>query len=181
MIDFKKIVLVSTVTLGMGAMSAFAADTHGVLSPGDADFTKEGVVGPWTIYGDHDRGTCLIEGIDPDGFVVQMGLTADHGYGYLGVFSKDHFKVQSGAVQKITIKVNGNLYSGEMAEMKRNAADGYKGGYVVSDSPNFAMDIQKGYTLTAMPEDGQAVVISLDGTHDAIEAAKACNKKMAGG
>ncbi len=181
MTSFKKIALASTVAFGLVASAVSAADTHGVLSPGDADFTKEGVVGPWSIYADHDRGTCLIEGIDPNGFVVQMGLTADHNYGYVGVFSKEFFKTDSGHVEKMAISVNGNVYTGEMAEMKRNVADGYQGGYVVSADPKFAVDIQKGYTLTAMPENGEGVVISLDGTHDAIEAAKKCNAKLAGG
>ncbi|WP_113912309.1 hypothetical protein [Roseovarius dicentrarchi] len=167
-------------TLAFGAGSAFAqADTTDVLHPGNADFTNEGTVGPWTVYGDTDRGTCLIEGVDPNGYIVQMGLTADDRFGYVGIFTDKDFGAVEGQTQPIQIVVNDNAYVGEVAEMRGNVQPGFQGGYVLASDPQFATDIQKSYEMTFVPANGTSAVINLDGTYDAIEAAKACNAKMA--
>ncbi len=162
---------IGAIVIGNGA----SAD---VLHPGNGEFTNKGAVGPWTIYADHDRGSCLIEGVDPAGFVVQMGLTDNEKVAYVGVFSKTYFEDAGNSKSDISITVNGRAYTGEMTEMRRKLEDGYRGGYVLANNPDFVRDIQKGHHMMAKPEKGTGVIINLDGTYNAIEAAKDCTSKM---
>lgn len=175
-----KTLIACTLAIAVTGASAAVAQ-QGVLAPGDDVFVEYGKVGGWTIYGDQDRGTCLIEGVDDNGNVVQMGLTDQAGVGYLGVFTRQDVRIKDGALRDVTIVVNDHIYRGTAQEMKRNVSDGYQGGYVLVDNPDFLRDLQEGLFLTAWPEanDGGGVVVDLKGSHKAITEAIACNDKMA--
>lgn len=175
----------STPKLLAGAALALAASAgislaSDVLSPGSDGFTKYGEVEGWNIYVDNERKTCLIEKIDDAENVVQMGLTADKQYGYLGVFSKGDTGVKKGKKSEIFIDIEGNLYSSEATGMKGNISEGYSGGYILANNPQFVEDIRKKHYMIVFPEKPGAFKVDLTGTYKAIEEARACNDAQGG-
>ena len=56
--NFRTFLLTSTIALISASASAE------VLSPGTDAFAEVGKAGPWTIYADASRKSCLIEGTD---------------------------------------------------------------------------------------------------------------------
>lgn len=164
--------------LALCTAPALAQDA--ILSPGDHNFTLYKEVAGWTIYRDQDRGSCLIEGIDSNGTVVQMGLTSDRGVGYMGVFTKEDVGLKSGK-QDAYVSLNGTLYAGQVESMKRNLSNGYQGAYFVTDSAQFVHDLEWGKSMLAFADKAgtnKGVLVDLTGTHKAITAARACNKSM---
>ena len=150
-----------------------------VLSPGSDNFTEVGKEGPWTIYADANRQSCLIEGLDGAGNVVQMGLTSDHSLGYVGVFTPADVGLANGGTQEITIGVNGHAYSGEVKMREHGLADGYQGGYFLANNPQFVEDMMVGQVLIAFANDsGQGVEVDLTGSRAAIEAAASCTQSL---
>ena len=65
--------------------------------------------------------------------------------------------------------------------MRGNITKGYSGGYVLSDSPEFAKDIAQQYVMTVFPEKEYAFTVDLAGTKKAMEMARACNQEQIGG
>ncbi len=173
----KSLTYLSAVAALVGATSAFAGSA---LSPESNAFTNEGAVGPWTVYADSTRKSCLIEGVGANGNVVQMGLTEDKNVGYVGVFTKDDINVRDGNKEELTILVNDVVYRGPAYELDHKVADGYKGGYVEVTNPDFVKDLQKGDVLVAFPDNQNkgGVIVDLKGSYKAIEAAMACNEKI---
>lgn len=161
----------------MSALAAPAAFADEVL-PGSDGFTKWGQEGDWTVYVDVGRKSCLIERVDENENVMQMGLTKDHTFGYVGVFTKADVGLTSGK-EKIRLSLDGNLYEGELVKTK-HLSDGYVGGYVISKNLEFLSDLEKKHEMVVMPKHENAFTVSLDGTHKAIEAAIKCNEEQAG-
>lgn len=159
----------------MTATTAFAND--GVLPSADAVFIKWGEAEGWNVFVDTSKGTCLVERSDEKGNVVQMGLTADRQFGYLGVFTQADIKIKD---NKVYLLLDEQPYVAEATAKRKKLADGYKGGYILANNPQFVEDIMKRYTMIVMPEDEYAFVVSLDGTMKAIEAARACTAEQAG-
>ncbi|MFV0383733.1 hypothetical protein [Paracoccus sp. (in: a-proteobacteria)] len=160
------------------AMLAGVASAQ-VLSPGTDSFEQVGEAGPWIIYADVQRQSCLAEGQDSNGNVVQMGLTADHSLGYVGVFTPVDLGITAGE-QDITITVNGNAYSGKAMMREHGLSEGYQGGYFVANNPDFVADMEAGQTMLAFSDtNGEGVAIDLTGSHAAIEAARACTAQLA--
>lgn len=151
----------------------------GVLpSSGDA-FTVYSEVENWTIYSDSTTGTCLTERADSEGNVVQMGLTKDHSYGYIGVFTTADVEIKS--KQDVAIAVDGSVFAGESHGIKSKKLVGdYKGGYILADNPDFINAIENGSELVAFPEKTGAFVVDLSGTKRAIEETRKCNMEIAG-
>lgn len=150
-----------------------------VASTASADsFLKYGEVEGWKVYIDEDKNTCLIEAVDDAENVVQMGLTEDRGVGYLGVFTKGETSIKKGEKEAVAILIGENLYLGEVTGMRGNITKGYSGGYVLSDSPQFAEDIAQQYEMVVFPETEYAFVIDLTGTKKAMEMARECNLKQ---
>ncbi|MBL4769033.1 MAG: hypothetical protein JKY94_15200 [Rhodobacteraceae bacterium] len=150
--------------------AATAADT----------FKKYGEVEGWTVYTDIEKKSCLIEAVDAAENVVQMGLTADRGVAYVGVFVKGKTKIKKGAKEAVVISLDGTLYFGEATGMRGNITKGYSGGYVLSDDPQFVDDIARKYVMTVFPEKDYAFQVDLKGTYKAIEMARECNKEAMG-
>lgn len=144
-------------------------------------FTKYGEVEGWNVYVDVEKKTCLIEAVDSAENVVQMGLTADRGVGYLGVFTKGETDIKAGDTEAVAILIGENLYLGEVRGMRGNITAGYSGGYVLSDSPQFVTDIAQQYEMVVFPEKEYAFSVDLTGTKKAIEMARACNQEQLGG
>lgn len=171
-------IIPSFVMAGVAALLTTAASAE-VLSPGGDTFTQVAQEGPWTVYADAEKKSCLIEGMDPAGNVVQMGLTADHSLGYVGVFTPVDLGLGAGGDKAITIEVNGNVYSGEIKQREHGLASGYQGGYFLANNPQFAEDMRAGKSMMAFATDtGNGVEIDLTGSRKAIDAAAACTQEL---
>ncbi|WP_299985498.1 hypothetical protein [uncultured Ruegeria sp.] len=159
-------------TLGT-AISLMAA------SAGWADtFLKFGEVEGWKVFIDQDKKSCLIEAVDDDENVVQMGLTEDRGVGYVGVFTKAETNIKKGEKEAVAILIGDNIYVGEATGMKGNITKGYTGGYVLSDDPQFADDLAKKKVMIVFPEKEFAFTVDLTGTYKAMEMARKCNEEQ---
>lgn len=170
---FKSLAMVAAV-LSISATSAYAADA---VLPGNGTFTKFGETEGWTVFVDVERKSCLIERMDAESNVVQMGLTSDHKLGYLGVFSKTA-DLGSAGKEDIFVDLDGVMYSAQATRMKKNITEGYTGGYILANNPQFAADLAKKYTMTVFPEKEQAFVVDLAGTYKAMELARSCNAEQ---
>jgi hypothetical protein len=163
--------LALTIAAASLAATAASADT----------FLKYGEVEGWKVFIDQEKKSCLIEAVDAAENVVQMGLTADRGVGYLGVFTKGETTIKKGETEAVAILIGDNLYVGEATGMRGNITKGYSGGYVLSDDPQFAKDIAQQYEMIVFPEKEYSFIIDLTGTKKAMEMARECNEKQVSG
>lgn len=141
-------------------------------------FMKYGEVEGWKVFADTEKRSCLIEKIDDAGNVVQMGLTADRGVGYVGVFTLAETGIKKDDKAAVAIAIGDNLYIGESTGMRGNITKGYSGGYVLSDDPQFVTDIAQQYKMIVFPEKDWVFEVDLTGTKKAIEMAKECNASL---
>lgn len=133
----------------------------------------------WTVYANKTRGDCLIVSSVGDGS-VQMGVAADHAIGYLGVFTKQDIGIQNGN-EEIFVDIDGNLYAGVATTTSGQLADGYSGGYILTDNPDFKRDVAKKYTMIVFPQTPGAFVVDLRGTYKAMAKGRECLKEQNGG
>lgn len=165
----KKTVLTTTAALMSLAIATSAAASN---------FEKYGEVEGWKVFIDKEKKSCLVEAVDANENVVQMGLTKDRGIGYLGVFTKGETSIQRGETSEVLILLGENLYVGEATGMRGNITKGYSGGYVLSDDPQFATDIAQQYEMVVFPESEYAFVVDLTGTRKALDMARTCNAEQ---
>jgi hypothetical protein len=145
---------------------------------GAETYEKYGEIEGWKVFIDKEKKSCLIEAVDTAENVVQMGLTADPGVGYLGVFTKGETTIKKGDKKGVAILLGENIYLGEVTGMRGNITKGYSGGYVLSDSPMFVKDIEQQYEMIVFPETEYSFVVDLTGTKKAIEMARECYDKQ---
>ena len=163
----------------MKLMHTVLACTALLATQAHADtFLKYGEVEGWKVFIDQEKKSCLIEAVDEAENVVQMGLTKDRGYGYLGVFTKGETTIKAGETEAVAILIGENLYLGEATGMRGNITKGYSGGYVLSDDPQFVEDIARQYEMVVFPEKEHSFIVNLAGTLKAIEMARECNAKQ---
>jgi hypothetical protein len=167
------------------ALAAVVAAAGTTVLAGDAvpsssdKFSIFGQVQDWTIYSDATTGSCLAERTDSFGNAIQMGLTRDREHGYVGVFTTAETDIKSG--QEVVIAVDGVLFVGTSTGiLSGKLKDGYSGGYVVTNNPNFVTAIAEGRELVAFPERTGSFVVNLDGTKAAIAEIRKCNQTFAG-
>ena len=162
----------------------FAALSVAVLAGtanAEEKFLKYGEVEGWKVFIDQDKKSCLLEAIDEAENVVQMGLTQDRGVGYLGVFTQGETTIKADETEAVAIMIGDNLYIGDATCMRGNITQGYSGGYVLSDDPQFAKDVAQQYEMIVFPEKEYAFVVDLTGTKKAMEMARECNQKQISG
>lgn len=138
------------------------------------DFTLYGESGGWKVFVDTEQKTCLIEKTDMLENVVQMGLTEDR-IGYVGVFTKADIDAKRDERIPVIVMIGDNMYAGDATAMRGNITEGYSGGYVLSDDPQFVTDLAQQYEMFVFPAQGDAFVVSLEGTLNAIATARECN------
>lgn len=126
----------------------------------------------WTIYANKTRGDCLIVSTFGPG-AVQMGVDANQAVGYLGVFTKNDIGIKNGS-EKIFVDIDGNLYEGVATTMAGDLKEGYSGGYILTDNPDFKRDVAKKYMMTVFPQTPGAFVVDLRGTYKAMETGRKC-------
>lgn len=159
------------------ATTALADNDSPVPSSAD-QFTVYKDLDGWTVYADGTTKTCLAERVDDLGNAFQMGLTKDHKYGYVGVFTQADVKLP--ASQEIEVIVDGKVFVGKSYGIKSKKLRGdYTGGYALTQSQEFVNAIANGEVLIAFPEKEGLFVIDLTGTKKAIEATRACNQELA--
>ena len=167
--------------IAVTAVSATAvlAETDSPIPPSADAFTVYKEMDLWTVYADADTRTCLAERADDAGNVFQIGLTRDHQYGYIGVFTLADVKI-SGS-QDIEVIVDGKVFLGKSYGIKSSKLRGdYAGGYALTDDPAFVDAVANGQVLVAFPEKEGLFVVDLTGTKKAIEETRACNKELSG-
>ncbi|MFD3189056.1 hypothetical protein ACFMPD_02120 [Sedimentitalea sp. HM32M-2] len=159
-----------------GATGAIADST---VPPGNDGFTKFGEVGDWNVFVDNERRSCLIERAS-DNNVVQMGLTKDHQFGYLGVFAKGDTGITSGEKEEIFIVIDDAVFSSVATGMKGNVTEGYSGGYILANNPEFIDAVANKHEMIVFPEKEAMFAVDLTGTKKAMEMARTCNAEQGG-
>ena len=160
----------------VAVFAAHAALADDVLPSADSTFTKYGEESGWTIFVDDTKHSCLIERVDENTNVVQMGLTKDAKFGYLGIFSQT--AALKDRTEPILLSLDGHEYTAEAKMKTKNLADGYVGGYFLADNQQFVDDVMNKMEMTVYPKDDYAFKVSLEGTKAAIEAAMKCNAEQ---
>lgn len=129
---FKKLssAVALTTIAAIAAIAATASYAEDFLPEEGAEFTKWGAVEGWTVWADPSHDNCFVERVDDNENVVQMGLTANAEFGYLGVFTKADVKQTNGTIH---ILFDGKQYYGDANAQKNKLAKGYKGGYIFAD------------------------------------------------
>ncbi|CAN0589083.1 unnamed protein product, partial [Ectocarpus sp. 12 AP-2014] len=134
--------------------------------------------GAWYVFTDTSRGTCMTEKIDEAGNVVQIGLTKDNEHAYLAVYALIPEELREER-EEITIAVGDMQHTGTISRWTRKNADAYSGGYLLSDSFDFAAKASEVTEIIAFPDEEIQMTISLDGSAKAIEMAKECTAAQA--
>ena len=165
---------------GMMATAGQAKDEVSVLPSAESIFTKWGEESGWTIYADRSRNSCLIERVDPAENVVQMGLTEIKAIGYLGIFTKANIDLKEGE-DTVIVAFDDAVYTGTATRKTKHLPDGYKGGYILTDDPEFVDLVQRKYEMIVFPGKEYAIVINQDGSLKAIDAARECFTDLNGG
>lgn len=169
--------LIPTALLAVATAAGHAEDSP-IPQSGDS-FSEYGMVEGWTIYADATTKTCLAERTDDVGNVMQMGVTRDLDYAYVGIFTQADIDVQTEGA--IAIAVDGANFVGMSDGIKSGKLRGdYRGGYVLTNNPDMVTAIAEGRELVAFPEQPVAFVIDLTGTKRAIEEARKCNAEISG-
>lgn len=105
---------------------------------------------------------------------VQMGVTANHEVGYLGVFMKEDIGLQNGNKSEIFVSIGGHLYESVATSTSGELKGGYSGGYILTDDPNFKRDVAKKYEMIVFPETEGTFVVDLKGTFKAMAMGRKC-------
>lgn len=116
---------------------------------------------------------CAMQAEFEGGALVRMGFNKSDGHGYIMVFNQSWTDIVRGGQYNIGMNVDGQVWDG--------AAEGIilaklPGVYIPFDNEAFFVDIMKKYTLTLKHQGRNAIVVSLDGTYNALEATMACQQ-----
>lgn len=162
-----------------GLLSSTTVVAEEALAPGDDGFAPFGTSGDWNVFVDTERKSCLIERVTEDS-IVQMGLTADHAFGYIGVFSSRDTGIKRGEKEDIFIDIDGVIFQSQATGMKGNITEGYSGGYILANNPVFIDAVANGSSMIVFPETDGMFTVDLEGTKKAMEMARECNLQQAG-
>ncbi|WP_299848814.1 hypothetical protein [uncultured Roseovarius sp.] len=158
------------------AAPAFAGEESVLPASGD-EIEKYRNAGDWTIYKNMTQQSCFTVKAG-ETTAVQLGLTKDKQFGYIGVFMKGADVAEEN--QAVAVAVNDNIYVGE-AGSATHLTDDYKGGYVLANDKQLRLDLEKAAELIAFPESANVVTVDLKGSGNAIYEARKCNDEMQGG
>tara|TARA_Y100001933_G_scaffold241705_1_gene268671 strand:- start:5221 stop:5919 length:699 start_codon:yes stop_codon:yes gene_type:complete len=164
----------------VAATSAIAADQH-VLPLSTDQIAHYRDVGEWIVHENRTRGSCFISRTDAAGHLVQIGLTKDRDYGYIGIFQKG---VELGeGTNDVAILINGNLYAGASKNVVQGASGDYRGGQVVASDANrkqLRRDLEQQKEMIVFPDKPFTVSVNLDHMRNAIFEARECTTKLHG-
>ena len=128
----------------------------------------------WNILRDIDRGGCVMEKVNEDGYLIRIGKTeAGAEFGYVAVYTKDKkVNVIGGVTRDVEFDLDGERFYGTAAGDFESG--GYRGGYAESNNPDFGKALAKKYVLTINPNTDNPLKLSLDGTFKAMAATRDC-------
>jgi hypothetical protein len=165
----------------LGAATPALAADQDVLPLNSDEIAHYRDVGQWVVHENLTRGSCFISRADPAGHLVQIGLTKDNDYGYLGIFQKG-VELEEGT-NAVAILINGNLYVGQSKAVVHGASGDYEGGYVLATGESrkqMRLDLEKQKEMVVFPDKPFTVTVQLDRVRDAIYEARECTKKLQG-
>lgn len=166
----------TAITIALTAASPALAATQDVLPERGDEISKFREAGAWKVRRNETRETCFASYKSEQGAIVQFGFTEDETVGYLGLFSQEAPDV--GSDEGIAVLVNGNLYVGETQGVGVSIEDGYDGGYMLVNNPEFVSDIEVGEELVAFPDTPSAYVVDMSGAGDAVYEVRECTRKL---
>lgn len=155
-----------------GGIAVSLALTGGAHAEG---FAVVATVESWTITRGLKQGGCMMQKVNEDGYLVQIGKTAaGDDFGRLGVYTSDKDAyVLEGESKDVTLDLDGERFFGK-ATMEA-AGNGYRGGYAEASNPAFGAALARKYVLTINPDDKNPIAIDLKGTFKAMEAVRECD------
>lgn len=172
----------TTVTLLLlGAVAPALAADQDVLPLNSDEIARYRNVGQWVVHENRTRGSCFISRSDEAGHLVQIGLTRDSDYGYIGIFQKG-IELEEGT-NAVALLVNNNLYVGESKAVVHGASGDYKGGYVLATGPSgkqLRRDLETQKEMIVFPDKPYTVTVNLDKVRNAIFEARECTNKLQG-
>jgi hypothetical protein len=168
------------------SLSAPMADAQSMLDPSDVANVLPGNDGfrlyraGWHVMIDIARGTCLIERSGIDNNVVQMGLTRDGNFGYIGLFSQNTAALSDGEMRPVAIQLGDDSYAGTVVGVEGRLRGGFGGGYVVTQDVGFFEAIAQEFEMVISVAGLDPITVNLSGTLRAIEDARACLQEQSG-
>lgn len=167
----------SIVGVGMIAVSsaAFSQTAQEVLPLTSDDIEEYRDWKEWAIFRNITRGHCFGTKADESG-VLQIGMTADENFGYVGVFVKQD--VAEGESTEIAIDVGEETFVGETSGPVGNLGDGWHGGYVLSNNKAFFDAIEENDSMMAFPDQPYALKLNIEGANNAIYEITKCTEEM---
>lgn len=168
--------LFASVTFLM-ALPAWAADDDVLPAAGD-EISQYRNVGNWSVHENRTRKSCFVSQADDKGNLVQLGLTKDNEYGYIGIFKKDADLPEGD--EAVAIVVNDKLYVGRATNVVQGASGNYKGGYILANNKQLRLDLEKSKEMVVFPDLPFIVTVNLDDMRNAIFEARECTDKLQG-
>ncbi len=162
--------------IALALATPLAAATDDVLPAKGDEITKFRDAGAWTIRANDTRGSCFASYKAESGAIVQFGFTKDESTGYLGLFSQNVNITEK--EQAVAFIANGNLYSGEATGVGASIEDGYEGGYILVNNPEFVKDIEAGKELVVFPEMPETYVVDMSGAANALYEVRKCTTEI---
>ena len=162
----------------LGAATPALSADQDILPVNTDEIAQYRNVGEWVVHENLTRGSCFISRSDDAGHLVQIGLTKDNNYGYIGIFQKGAHLEEG--TNDVAIVVNGNLYVGESKTVVHGASDGYEGGYVIANDKQLRLDLEQQKEMIVFPDKPFMVTVNLDHLRNAIYEARECTKKLQG-
>lgn len=142
-----------------------------VLPEATDEVERYRAAGDWTVYANLTRKTCFMTRLYDNGGAVQMGLTKDGEYGYIGVFVKG--AEVEGDIEDVTALINDNIYTG-----KGYPATHLEGGYILANNTKLRYDLGKGEKMVAFPDSGYGVIVDLKAVGNAIFEVRKCTEEL---
>jgi hypothetical protein len=162
--------------IAIAAAAPLTAQPEDVLPVRGDEISEYRSAGAWNIRQNATRNSCFASYKSDSGAIVQFGLTRDEQAGYLGLFSNLAGDVADR--QEIAVLVNGNLYVGEARGVDPSIEDGYTGGYILINNPEFVSDVEQAKELVAFPETPASYVVDMHGASNAVYEVRKCTREL---
>jgi len=176
--NMNKISRALTAMMILVAGPAIAANED-ILPINTDEIAKYRNVSEWTVYENRTRGTCFISRSDASGNLVQMGLTKNTEYGYIGIFKKGADVTEDD--EMVEVIINDTVYVGTAKKLIHGASGDYKGGYILANDKQVRLDLERAREMVIFPESPYTVSIDLTGgVRNAIYEARECTRKLHG-
>ena len=143
----------------------------GVASVAAADGHVFGQEAGWNIINSEALGGCLMEQTQDSGIQVQFGINGKRELGYVALFAREDLGLPDGETRISNFNIDGALFEGEGQTV---VTDGFEGGFLYFNNPNFINDIINGQEMVITTEAGTEVTVDLTGTKAAGDAVLAC-------